>query len=147
MINSINMKHLITIITLLFSINLAVSAQHAKADRIIGTYMTEGDKGKVVISKNGNVYNGKLVWSITPGALDKHNPVPAERTKKLAGKNIITGFQYTDGDVWEKGKIYDPESGKTYKCKITMKPNGDLIVRGFIGISLLGRNTEWKRAK
>ena len=76
----------------------------------------------------------------------KH-PVKSERTKKLVGKTILTGFKYAGKNVWEDGKIYDPENGKTYSCKITMKTNGDITVRGFIGISLLGRNTTWKRVK
>lgn len=132
---------------LVFAIICNVKVQTAEADRLLGTYMTEGNKGKVVIEKRGNTYNGKLVWSITPGALDKNNPVKAERTKKLAGKTILTGFKYAGDNVWNDGKIYDPENGKTYSCKITLQKNGNITVRGFIGVSLLGRSTNWKRIK
>lgn len=121
--------------------------QTTEADKLIGTYMTEGDKAKVVIEKKGNIYNGKLVWNVTEGLLDKNNPVKSEQTKPLVGKVILTGFKYDKNSVWNGGKIYDPENGKTYNCKITMKKNGDLTVRGFIGVSLLGRNTNWKRLK
>ncbi|MBN1327649.1 MAG: DUF2147 domain-containing protein, partial [Candidatus Cloacimonetes bacterium] len=48
------------------------------------------------------------------------------------------------GYKWKGGTIYDPESGKTYSC--TMKLSGDqLEIRGFIGISLLGRTEVWSR--
>ena len=51
-----------------------------------------------------------------------------------------------DGDnVWKGGTIYDPEEGKTYRCKMTLTDVDILRVRGFIGISLLGRTTVWKR--
>lgn len=141
------MKRRILMLCLLFVVACSVMGQTAEADRLLGTYMTEGGKGKVVITKSGSTYYGKLVWSITKDALDKHNPVASERTKKLAGKVILTGFKYAGKDVWNDGKIYDPESGKTYSCKITRKSNGDLVVRGFVGISLLGRNTTWMHVK
>lgn len=141
------MKKLFQLFLIFFCLQATAFAQTNEADNILGTYMSAGDKGKVVITKNGDHYNGKLVWSVTPGALDKNNPVESERTKKLAGKQILTGFVYTGKNVWEKGKIYDPENGKTYSCKITLNPDGNLTVRGFIGVSLIGRNTQWRRVK
>lgn len=117
----------------------------APADRIIGTYMTEGGKAKVSIARTGNKYVGTIVWTQTPGKLDSKNPNAAERTKKIEGKHILQNFVYTEDNTWEKGTIYDPESGKSYSCKITRESDGTLKVRGFIGISLLGRTTEWKR--
>lgn len=139
------MNKLILMMCLLFATIGKTMGQTGEADRLLGTYMTEGNKGKVTIEKSGDVYFGKLVWSVTKGAVDKNNPVKSERTKKLVGKTILTGFKYAGKNVWEDGKIYDPENGKTYSCKITLKANGDITVRGFIGISLLGRNTTWKR--
>lgn len=135
---------LLALIALCYS---ATTHAQAEADRILGTYMSAGNKGRVVISKQGNKYHGTLVWSITPGALDKNNPDPNERTKKLAGKVILKNFTYSGKNVWSDGSIYDPEKGKTYSCKITLKPDGNLTVRGFIGVSLIGRNTEWTRVK
>jgi len=126
---------------------VSAMGQTSESDRLIGTYMTEGSKGKVVIERAGGTYNGKLVWSKTEGALDKNNPVKAEQSKKLVGKTILTGFKYAGKGVWDGGKIYDPENGKTYNCKITLKSDGNITVRGFIGVSLLGRNTNWTRVK
>ena len=117
------MNKLILMMCLLFATIGNAMGQTGEADRLLGTYMTEGNKGKVTIEKSGDIYFGKLVWS------------------------VLTGFKYAGKNVWEDGKIYDPENGKTYSCKITLKANGDITVRGFIGISLLGRNTTWKRVK
>ncbi|MFZ5907440.1 MAG: DUF2147 domain-containing protein [Nitrospirota bacterium] len=47
-------------------------------------------------------------------------------------------------DQWEGGKIYDPQNGKTYSCKIKLEGQ-KLRVRGFIGFSLLGRTAVWTR--
>ena len=44
---------------------------------------------------------------------------------------------------WSGGTIYDPDSGKTYKCNLELLPNGSLKVRGYIGFSLLGKNQIW----
>ena len=57
-----------------------------------------------------------------------------------------TDFEFDDGQ-WEDGDIYDPKSGKTYSCVIKMQKDGSLHVRGFIGISLLGRTTLWTKAE
>ena len=53
-----------------------------------------------------------------------------------------------DGSVWKGGTIMDPDNGKTYKCKVEVAENGaKLLVRGFIGISLLGRTQYWLKAE
>jgi uncharacterized protein (DUF2147 family) len=51
-----------------------------------------------------------------------------------------------DGDgAWSGGFIYDPNSGKTYRCKLKLKDRNTLKLRGYIGISLLGRTDVWTR--
>jgi len=51
-----------------------------------------------------------------------------------------------DGDgEWSGGTIYDPNNGKTYSCKLKLTGPDTLKVRGYIGISLIGRSETWKR--
>ena len=51
-----------------------------------------------------------------------------------------------DGDEFNGGEILDPHNGKTYRCKMELDENGNALkVRGFIGISLLGRTQKWIR--
>jgi uncharacterized protein (DUF2147 family) len=64
----------------------------------------------------------------------------------LIGSQIIQGFQFSGGNLWKNGKIYDPDSGKTYSAKATLISPTELDLRGFIGISLLGRTDKWIRA-
>ena len=109
--------------------------------------MTEGGKSKVVITKQGNTFVGTISWLRKGDILDEKNPDKAEASKKLTGKVILRGLQYDDKNEYKGGKIYDPESGKTYSCKATAQENGDLRVRGFIGAALFGRTTTWKRVK
>jgi uncharacterized protein (DUF2147 family) len=60
---------------------------------------------------------------------------------------LLKSFEYTEGNTWEDGTIYDAENGKTYQCKLSMEGDNKLNVRGFIGISLMGRTDVWKRVE
>ncbi|CAA7386843.1 MULTISPECIES: DUF2147 domain-containing protein [Chryseobacterium] len=63
--------------------------------------------------------------------------------KPILGLEIIRGLK-KDGDEFTGGTITDPKTGKTYKCTITR--NGDqLNVRGYVGLSLLGRTQVWHK--
>ena len=64
----------------------------------------------------------------------------------ILGMNILTGLT-KDGNEWSGGKILDPKNGKEYKCYLKLLDNNTLKLRGYIGISMLGRTAIWKRAK
>jgi uncharacterized protein (DUF2147 family) len=67
--------------------------------------------------------------------------------KKIIGMTIAKGLKQ-HGHKYEGGEILDPENGKIYKCKMTLDETGNnLEVRGFIGISLLGRSQTWHRVE
>ena len=65
----------------------------------------------------------------------------------ILGLLMLWNFIIVKDDLWENGFIYDPETARTYKCKMTMESPDILNVRGFIGISLLGRTNTWTRVK
>lgn len=144
----------LAVIGLILTVGTACAAG---PDDVLGVWVTEGAKGKVEISKCGEKYCGKLVFikdaAYTKPAdgpvgtvkTDRRNPDPARRNRPLLGMQIMEGFAATGDGVWEKGTIYDPESGKTYRCKMTLESPDHLKVRGFIGISLLGRSQVWTR--
>lgn len=134
------------ILTCLFTItSLFINAQ--AADDILGTYMTDKNEGMVEITKRDGKYFGKLMWTKTIGKLDEHNPDPKQRAEKLAGKEILKSFTFDGKEEWNNGTIYDPKNGKTYNCKISRDAKGNLFVRGYIGISLIGRTTTWIKVK
>ena len=76
---------------------------------------------------------------------DEKNPDPALRDRPLIGLELFAGFEYKGKGKWKGGTIYDPNSGKTYQCIITRVDANTLKVRGFIGVSLLGRTELWTR--
>ena len=63
----------------------------------------------------------------------------------IVGMTILWGLSKQSG-TYGGGEILDPKNGKTYRCKIELVEGGSkLKVRGFIGISLLGRTQTWVR--
>ncbi len=69
------------------------------------------------------------------------------KNQPIIGMTIVKGMKQ-NGDKYDGGKILDPEEGKVYKCKMTLNEAGDqLEVRGYIGISLIGRSQIWTRVE
>lgn len=126
---------------------VTLSAQ-TKADDILGIYFSENNTGKIKVTKSEGKYIGTLVWTEQEGALDVKNPDKNQHNKVLAGKVILTDMTFDEKKgEWKGGTIYDPESGNTYKATIKRKPNGDLTLRGYIGVPALGRNSVWTKTK
>lgn len=69
------------------------------------------------------------------------------KDKPLIGMQIIRGAKKAEGkDVWEDGKILDPENGKTYGLRLTPIEGGKkLEVRGSVGP--FGRTQTWIRTQ
>lgn len=69
--------------------------------------------------------------------------------KPKIGMEIIRGGKKVDGkDVWEEGKILDPENGTDYRLRLTPVDGGKkLEVRGYVGTPMLGRTQTWVRAE
>jgi len=107
-------------------------------------------KSEIVITENAGVLSGKISKLLRKDA--KQDDVCRECTddrkdKPLIGLEIIRGAKKADGkDVWEDGKILDPENGKTYNLRLTPIDGGaKLEVRG--SIAFFGRTQTWVRAK
>lgn len=131
----------------------AGSAQTHKADDILGVWLNQEATGKIQIFKEGDRYFGKLVWLRTPldsitgkPRTDNENPDPKLKSSPLIGLTNLKNFTFNGKDEWSGGTIYDPKNGKTYKCFIRFESANKLKIRGFIGVSLLGRNTFWTRS-
>ena len=109
----------------------------------MGTWISDNGNEKFEIYKRGDKYYGKIVWTnhkerLGFALLDEHNPDPSKRDKPIIGLEILTDFVYKGKGVYTHGKVYDPGSGHTYKCKIKAEGN-TAKVRGYIFVPLLGR--------
>ena len=119
---------------------------------IVGVWKTGEGNAMVRIYKNGEKFQGKIVWLKEPNdpetgkpKIDKNHPEEANRTRPILGLVNIWGFSQTGKNLWEDGNIYDPKNGNTYSCEIKMINSKVLEVRGYIGVSLLGRTDTWTK--
>lgn len=132
---------------------VAVSA-HANADTPVGVWQTIDDhtgqpKALVQISEDSN---GQLTGKVIKGLGASDDPsrrctqcTDARKDQPILGMTIIDGMKKT-GEGWDDGHILDPENGKVYRCKMHIENGGQkLVVRGYLGISLLGRSQTWVR--
>lgn len=137
---------------ILFYMGAPVFAQNYKSDDIVGYWLNEEQDGKIQIYKENGKYFGKLIWLKNPiddetgkPKLDKKNPDDALKTRPTKGIILMSDFVFDGEDVWDDGEIYDPKSGSLYSCYVKLESMDKMKVRGYIGISLLGRTTYWTR--
>ena len=124
----------------------------AFAQDVIGKWKLDDGTAIVEVYKEGNAYNGKIVWLEKPteadgsAVVDSNNPDKNLRSRKLMGLNMLSGLT-KNGSEYTGGKIYDPGNGKTYNC--SMKVEGAVLkVRGSLDKKgLIGRTMDWFRVK
>jgi uncharacterized protein (DUF2147 family) len=122
----------------------ALMAQQASP--ILGRWLTQPGDGIIEITRTADhTYQGTIIGGNAPHRVDEHNPDPARRQQLLLGQ-IILREMHEDGEgALAGGTIYEPDTGRTYKCRIESLDHDRLKVRGFIGFSLLGRSQVWTR--
>lgn len=131
----------------------ATTTRAQTASDVLGEWRTEDNRATVEIYKCPTGYCGKIVALKEPDnpdgtpILDRENPDASLRNRKIIGADILTGLEYEGDGEYEDGEIYDPESGKTYSCLMELEDENTLEVRGYIGISLVGRSQTWTRAE
>ncbi|GAB1419574.1 DUF2147 domain-containing protein [Bacteroidales bacterium] len=125
-----------------------------KADDVLGVWLSGDKDAQVEITKKGDKFFGKIVWLKDPidtktgkPKTDNKNPDPALKNRPTLGMEMLKNFGFNGKDEWSDGEIYDPKSGKTYSSYMKMAGHDLLKIRGYIGVSLLGRTTEWTRVK
>lgn len=135
-------------------ISLLVSSVFA-APSVLGTWKTIDDetgsvKSLVEITESNGEFKGKIVKLFRKPEEDQNPKCDKchgdKKDQPLVGMEILWGLKKDSDTKWTEGKIMDPKNGKTYSCKMELKDDGKkLKVRGFLGISLLGRTQTWER--
>lgn len=151
--------------TLAVFLLVAIPAAAEDGDAILGLWATDPDGGggeaHVLVTKQGDLYSGKIIWLASPvygpgdpagsegqPKTDTNNPDPERHGDPVIGLPLLEDFVYKGKGVWHKGTVYDPDNGKTYKCKISFGDDEQTLkVRGFIGFSMIGRTTYWTRVE
>jgi uncharacterized protein (DUF2147 family) len=135
-----------------FSFSTSFKSIEDNPEAIVGVWKTGEGNAMVRIYKNGDKYQGKVVWLKEPidpetgkPKVDKNHPDETVRSRAILGLINVWGFVFKGNNVWDEGNIYDPKNGNTYSCTIKMNNANTLEVRGFIGVSLIGRTDTWTR--
>ncbi|MBT2623037.1 MULTISPECIES: DUF2147 domain-containing protein [Chryseobacterium] len=134
---------------LLFTLVLSLVGVMSFA-QIEGKWKTIDDETKQaksiveIYKKTDGSYYGKVSQLlIKPADPNCTNCKDERKGKPILGMEIIKGLK-KDGDEFTGGTITDPKTGKTYKCTIT-RTGDQLNVRGYVGLSLLGRTQTWQK--
>lgn len=135
----------------------AMMSSSAFAQDLSGTWQqiddkTGSPKAIIEIRKDSNgTFTGKIV-KVTPRPgytpRDTCNNCPAPYTNKpILGMDVLTGLKHIQGtNNYDKGRVIDPLAGKIYDAKVRINANGKrLTLRGYMGVSALGRSQTWIR--
>ena len=134
--------------------SLAISSIAAKANEgssPVGLWKTEDDQ--VEIFEAEGKLSGKIAAlnkEYTSDGIEKtdiSNPDPAKRKRPLVGLVFMTGFTHEASGRWDHGTVYDPKTGNTYASFLEYDGGDTLKLRGYIGISLIGRTAVWTKVK
>ncbi|GAA4007321.1 hypothetical protein GCM10022408_19070 [Hymenobacter fastidiosus] len=121
----------------------------------LGVWADDTGDTHTEIYRCGERLCGRVVWLRVPQdpntgrpKLDQRNPSPDRRSQPLQNLIVLQGLRYNpDAERWEDGQIYDPTSGRTYSCYVSLNTKDQLEVKGYIGFSLIGRSHYWTRVR
>jgi len=121
-----------------------------KLQNAIGHWQVVNSDGSPGGKVDTYLENGKLFGRVTevrPGRTpqDVCDKCSGEYKNQLILGMVMMRNFHAEGDDWVDGTVVDPENGKEYKGKVWAVGNDKLRMRGFIGISMLGRTENWVR--
>lgn len=129
------------------------------AAAIEGDWLVDSRDAIIRIEREGDTFVGAIVWQLhdrysaedgpeLDGKIvtDRHNPDPALRSRPLTGLRLLWGLHYdADAHAWVDGRVYNSDNGKQYHCEVHLPSSDRLVLRGYIGVPLLGGSTTWTR--
>lgn len=124
------------------------------SNQVLGRWMSEGKDLEVEVFKINNRYAARIVWfecdEPTPRPMADHrdleNPDPNLRSRSWLGMIVVDDLKFdSQKNEWNGGNIYDPNSGQTFKSVARLISPHDMVVRGYWGIELLGKNLKFRR--
>ena len=123
-------------------------ADHARAQAatqtagtdLLGAFMTEDRQGVVRLEPCGDAYCGRVIGisDFPPGGLRDNHGVPQCQLV------ILHDLRRGEDGRWH-GTITNPDDGRTYNAIVWVAPDGDMRLRGYVGLPLFGSTQHWPR--
>jgi len=130
----------ITLVAILLIGLLVAAGASARPSSPVGNWATENGHGVVAIEPCGEALCGRIVGIDR----DPAEPMPTDVSgRSQCGLTIIRNEKPTADGSW-LGEITDPRDGRTWQATLWVDENGNLHLRGFIGIPLLGATQIWR---
>lgn len=132
---------------------LTLAAPAWAADAVAGDWLVQNGEAKVKLGScpgHADQLCGAIDWLKAPNDAngapkrDVRNRDPALRARPIMGLTLISDFKRGQDGGWSGGRIYDPQSGKTYASKIHLNPDGTLKVEGCV--MMVCQAQTWRRA-
>ncbi len=138
-----------TLFSLMFAMaSLSISAQ----SKFVGTWQNVDDedgkpKSHIQITNENGELKAKVI-KLLPGAKLKvcESCTGANKGKPIEGMSILWGLKKVSEVEYSEGQILNPKNGKVYDATLTVIDGGKrLKVRGYMGISVLGKTQYWTK--
>jgi len=127
---------------------MAFASATTGAPDISGDWITADRDAVVRIASCGNQKCGTIIRVLAHGAAvpqtDANNPDKARRSQRLVGLTVLIGFTAAQSE-WVNGRAYDPQSGRTYKSKLSLSADGTLAVTGCV--FFICQSQRWMRMR
>tara|TARA_Y100000590_G_scaffold456233_1_gene606434 strand:- start:2228 stop:2680 length:453 start_codon:yes stop_codon:yes gene_type:complete len=130
---------------------LSVSYSFADDSKILGEWIPEEKDAVYEFYKCGEAICAKVKSLNEPlnaegkPKLDTQNEDESLRTRPILGLQFLKGLVQKKKNKWVNGTVYNARDGKTYTALMKLKKDGTLEVRGYIGVSLIGKSTYFTR--
>lgn len=118
---------------------------------LIGVWESEEKNLQIEMFEDNGHFAGRMIYfrcssdDIMRTSKDTENPDSGLRSRKLLGLKLVTKLNYHGNNVWDDGKIYDPNSGRTFEARIQLTSSNTAIVRGYWKYRWIGRSMIFNR--
>lgn len=118
---------------------------------VVGVWESEEKNLQIEMFKDGDQFAGRMIYfkcsseNVMRTSVDSENPNETLRDRKLLGMKLVYRLAYRGQGVWDNGKIYDPNSGRTFEARIRLTGPHTAIVRGYWKYKWIGRSMVFNR--
>jgi uncharacterized protein (DUF2147 family) len=118
---------------------------------VVGIWESEEKNLQIEMFEDNGQFAGRMIYfkcsseQVMRTCTDTENPDKTLTARKLLGLKLVTRLEYKGMDVWDDGKIYDPNSGRTFEARIQLTGPNTAIVRGYWKFRWIGRSMVFYR--